>query len=411
MDKGIYGTRLIEMTLDLTKIAPQIGEMIIKIKSGNQERQEHLKYAQDKLGDAGINIEKLKRKILDAKTPSWSPAHLFEGLSQHYPAPPIPAEYTVLATDGSNIDVDRHRAAHCYLINIGAVTLHYGAEPAADLESVPHLYVENEDLVITNKYNLRQVQQIRGGLLDAKRAVEECRKLAAMAGQIPSNSWTLAMMDGSLVLFGMQNYPDFVAEELVGKGLIQAMDELKKLSDSRSLALSSYISLPQSDDVVSILKIAICPQEAVNCEISCAAGDSACDVISGINDRMLFGNLLEVGERSALFINPSEIVRKRYGPHQVFFFYLRVEDEIARVEVPEWVARRRDLIDLTHALTLDQCRRGQGYPVALSEAHEQAVVTGLDREEFWGLVEESLVEQKLPNFTSIKSRSKRTRWI
>jgi hypothetical protein len=399
------------MTLDLTEIAPQIAEMIAKIKSSNQEQQEHLKCAQDKLSDTGINIEKLKRKIINAKTPSWSPAGLVEGLSQHYSAPPIPAEYTVLATDGSNIDVDRHRAAHCYLINIGAVSLHYGIAPAADLESVPHLYVEDKDLVITNKYNVHQEQQIRGGLLDAKRAVEECRKLAVMASRVPSNSMTLAMMDGSLVLFGMQNYPDYVVEELVDKGLIQAMDEVKKLSDTRSLALASYISLPQSDDVVSVLRIAICPQETVNCESSCAAGNSACDVISGINDRMLFGNLLKVGERSALFVNPSEIVKKRYGIHQVFFFYLRVEDEIARVEIPEWVARRPNLIDLTHALTLDQCRRGQGYPVALSEAHEQAVVTGLDREEFWGLVEESLVEQKLPNYTSIKSRSKRTRWI
>ena len=71
----------------------------------------------------------------------------------------------------------------------------------------------------------------------------------------------------------------------------------------------------------------------------------------------------------------------------------------------------KDLLELTHALVLDQCRRGQGYPVALSEAHEQAVVTGADREEFWGLVEESLVEEKMSTNTSIKSRSKRTRWI
>jgi NurA-like 5'-3' nuclease len=68
-------------------------------------------------------------------------------------------------------------------------------------------------------------------------------------------------------------------------------------------------------------------------------------------------------------------------------------------------------MNLTHALVLDQCRRGQGYPVALSEAHEQAVVTGADREEFWSLVEESLEEYKLPTYTSIKSRSKKTRWI
>ncbi len=55
------------------------------------------------------------------------------------------------------------------------------------------------------------------------------------------------------------------------------------------------------------------------------------------------------------------------------------------MEVPEWVARRKDLLDLTHALVLDQCRRGQGYPVALSEAHEQAVVTGSGQRRVLGI--------------------------
>ena len=89
--------------------------------------------------------------------------------------------------------------------------------------------------------------------------------------------------------------------------------------------------------LLNALRVAICPQEPVDCDKFCQAGDSACDVISGINDRMLFDELLKPGERSALFINPSHIM-KRYGMHQVYFFYLKVEEEIARVEVPEWVA-------------------------------------------------------------------------
>ncbi|GAG47308.1 unnamed protein product, partial [marine sediment metagenome] len=81
------------------------------------------------------------------------------------------------------------------------------------------------------------------------------------------------------------------------------------------------------------------------------------------------------------------------------------------VEIPRWVATDEGLLDLVHTLVLDQCRRGQGYPVALSEAHEKAVVTGADREQFWQLVELSLVEEHLPTRTSAKSQSKRTRWI
>jgi hypothetical protein len=49
--------------------------------------------------------------------------------------------------------------------------------------------------------------------------------------------------------------------------------------------------------------------------------------------------------------------------------------------------------------------------VALSEAHEQAVVTGADRENFWQLVESLMTAEHLPTPTSAKSFSKRTRWV
>jgi NurA-like 5'-3' nuclease len=75
------------------------------------------------------------------------------------------------------------------------------------------------------------------------------------------------------------------------------------------------------------------------------------------------------------------------------------------------VATDANLLNLAHCLVLDQCRRGHGYPVALSEAHEQAVVTGADRENFQRLLEISLAEEKIPLTTSTKSRSKKTRWV
>ena len=66
---------------------------------------------------------------------------------------------------------------------------------------------------------------------------------------------------------------------------------------------------------------------------------------------------------------------------------------------------------MTHSLVLDQCRRGPGYPVALMESHEQAVITTTDRQHFAALVEDSLQDQKLPTYTSEKNRSKRLRWV
>ena len=187
----------------------------------------------------------------------------------------------------------------------------------------------------------------------------------------------------------------------------------KKLNNSqKKLATASYISFPRSTDVVNALRVAICPYQAPNCDRYCdkiSWGKRECDNISGVTDRELFSALLDEKERSALFISQSSIVKKRYGAHRVYFFYLKVDDEIARVEVPQWVVKDEKLLNLAHGLLLDQCRRGHGYPVALSEAHEQAVVTMSDRENFWQLVESLLVEEHLPTSTSAKSQSKRSK--
>ncbi len=102
---------------------------------------------------------------------------------------------------------------------------------------------------------------------------------------------------------------------------------------------------------------------------------------------------------------------REYGDHHVYFYYLHTGDEIARVEVPQWVADDEALLTLSHSLILDQCRRGMGYPVALSEAHEQAVIRGPERQQFKDMVERVLTEQRLPVYTSEKNRSKRLPWL
>jgi hypothetical protein len=164
--------------------------------------------------------------------------------------------------------------------------------------------------------------------------------------------------------------------------------------------------------VVNTLRVALCPHDVIDSDKLCGECKSReCEAVAGVQDREIFSSTLAQGERSALFSSQSKIVKDHYGGHWVNFFYLRTDGEIARVEIPQWVAQDKDLLNLTHGLVLDQCRRGQGYPVALSEAHEQAVVTGADRESFWQLVESLLIGEHLPTPTSAKSFSKRTRWV
>jgi len=396
------------MSLDLSKVVKQISDMVAQFASHRQERNDRIDRALEILFSHANKLDSLKKKIALSKT-TWLVAEPVNSIDLHIPLPETPSDFTVIATDGSHIDVDRHHATRCYLINIGTVELRYGSRPDASLDSEPVIYSNDDDLVIASPDGLREVP-IEGNLLGIKRSLEECRRLSEMAAVLPSGCAALGLMDGSLILWNLEAYPEFVAESLLEKRFLTYLEEISRSALDKQLAVASYISFPRSADVTNLLRVAVCPRESVDSDRCSSCMTRECAQINGVFDRELFARLLKPGERSGLFISPSKIQR-RYGKHQVYFFYLRINGEIGRVEIPRWVAEDKSKVDLVHSLIVDQCRRGQGYPIALSEAHEKAVVTGADRDNFWRMVDESLAEERLPVTESEKSRSKRTRWI
>jgi hypothetical protein len=397
------------MALDLSKIVNQITDMVAGLKSHRDERQQQLQHAVDILHSQSNNLEQLEKKI-EASKLTWLVAHLVEPIDRRYQPQALPKEFTVIATDGSHIDVDRHQPTSCYLINIGGVVLHYGLHPDAVLDSVPHLYASDEELVITSPEMQGREQPIEGDLLGIKRGVEECKRLAELAADLPAGSTGLGLIDGSLILWNLEGYPDFVSDIMLEKGFLTYLEQIRKLNKDREIPVASYISYPRSNDVVNALRVALCPRDTVDSDKCYTCKTRECDFVTGVRDRELFSALLATGERSAIFISPSKI-QKRYGKHQVHFFYLKLDEETARIEIPQWVAQDEKRLNLVHTLVLDQCRRGQGYPVALGEAHEKAVITGTDRENFWQMVESSLISEHLPTMGSAKSRSKKNRWV
>ena len=96
------------MSLDLTRVTAQVEKMLSGLKAGRDARQEHLRHALE-TAHSIADIDTLRQRISAAKT-TWLVADPVEGLDDHYPSPPLPADFTVIATDGSHIDVDRHRA-------------------------------------------------------------------------------------------------------------------------------------------------------------------------------------------------------------------------------------------------------------------------------------------------------------
>ncbi len=399
------------MPLDLHKVAAQIEGLATDLRGQGDARATRLAQAVQALNSADGDALNRKR---EAGRFAWPVPRLPKDASTRFEAPPAPVDYRALATDGSHIDVERHLAARCALVNISKVMLQYGTHPDARLESTPTLYT-GEALSIKVPQSAQEYP-LEGPLMGIKRSVDEVVALAELAEEVADGTPTLALVDGSLVVWGPegQRYPDQVRQALVEERLLPALDRLHTLAEKGSLALAAYVSLPGSAGVANALRLAHCPYPTPQCDASCghlSTGARPCDVVGGLNDRDIFGQTLAPGQRSALFASGSSMVERYYGSHQVGFYYLNAGTEMARVEVPAWVADDEALLALTQSLLLDQCRKGLGYPVAIMEAHEQAVIGGHERELFRQMVEETLERQHLSVYTSEKARSKRTPWV
>jgi hypothetical protein len=399
------------MTLDIAKVYGQIEAMAADAKIRQAGYVQKIELALQTLSAASAAQASLERKLQSART-TWLVAGLKEEIDLRVPSKDCPANFRVVASDGSHIDVDRHQSTRLFLLNIGLVQLQYGNKPDASFSSIPTLYFSEEEMSIRSQDG-RQIP-IEGPLLGIKRNVEECRCLADSVCTADTDLPVIALVDGSLIMWGLtgQRYEDFVVEQMLVNGFLKQLERFASLNQNNNLAIASYISFPRSTDVVNLLRVYLCPYEPVDCDRHCKGKFEGrpCDIAGGLLDRAVFGEVLKQGERSAIFSSSSNIIEK-YGAHSVCFFYLKIDEEVARVEVPLWVADNPILLDMVHAIVYDQCCKGFGYPVALSEAHEQAVVTGVDREQFWNLVDRSLAEDSLQFHGSLKQRSKKVKWI
>lgn len=401
------------MALDLNKTAAQLLPLTGRLRERAAGHATARDVAVEALqrADPG-RIEQRRR----AGKATFLVAAIDDALADAVALEPLPADYTVLAVDGSHIDVDRHAPARCYVLNIGNVLLRYGELASARLWNAPVVYADEDVLTLRDATELHE-ERIEGPLLGVVRAVEEVRALAGLVEALPDDDTpALALLDGSLILWGLsgQAFPDFVREELLGRRLLPALDRLHAQAARRRLGVASYVSLPRSTDVVNALRLHSCPYPVVNCDQRCRglrAGTRPCDGVHGVTDAAVFAEMLAPGERSAVFHSTSSVVTGGYGPHQVAFFYVNAGVEIARVETPSWVAADAGALSFVQAAIVAQAAKGQGYPVALQEAHEQAVVTGADHDAFARLMERVLGDAHLPYRTSEKARSKRTRAV
>jgi hypothetical protein len=427
------------VSLDFTRVAGQLQAVSERMAAEGRDHAVRLGRARQELASAAAAPDALAKRIDTAKT-SWLLAQPFiEPLDGTHEVTPPPSDYIVVATDGSHIDVDRHIPVRCYLLNLGWAIIGYGAYAGlTDLSSEPSLGITDEELTLSDDEDASREERVAGSFLSALRAVEEIRRLADLVEKLPADAPTLALLDGTLVLWGLSfvSVSSRARRRILDDGVLAALGRLRDLAEQRPLAVASYISYPGSAEVTNMLRISACPVGRDRCPVHNVVHDDVtcnhcpghlvgqayrpCDGVAGCVDRDLFQSLLGYGDRSPVVLrHPGErdYVYEQYREHghDLASFYLRtpegVPDEVARVEMPVWSASDPERVSLTHSLLIDQCRRGLGYPVAVMEAHEQAVIDGPSREFFRQLLENSVAGQRTAFTVSAKNRSKRGRWL
>ena len=255
-------------------------------------------------------------------------------------------------------------------------------------------------------------------IVSAQRSKMELEALAQLAQEAREDGkTTVALSDGTLILWTLEGKPADFRKAALKDSL--ALFERFRVQET---PLAGYISQPGSRDVVNALQVGLCPLDAADCDrcpfagkgdelfpsdsTGASAEELPCAAIEGVTDRTLFDRLLKPGERSGVFGSSSKILND-YGAHRTRFFYVNVGYETGRVEVPAWVATDEALLGLVHTCVVDQAEKGDGYPIALAEAHEQAVVRGPDRELFYKLLEDTFVRNEIQARVSRKSFRKR----
>lgn len=354
--------------------------------------------ALDALCEAARDWEAL-RAAAQAGDPGWLMADLREVPTACCPPGARPTPVTVVAADGSQVYPDRHVEPSCYLLNVSRIAFQYGTTEAPVMEAVPAFRYRRDDLDALGDDLLEE--KATAEVVSALRDELELKALldAAAEARRPGRP-ILALADGTLIRWMLRGMRNRALEDRLIASYARTLDGFAEAA----IPLCAYLSMPGNTEVVNLLRFHQGERRAAPHPYETS--------LAGLVDRWLFERLLAPGERSAVFASTSHIQQDYAPASRICYFYVHACDrhgaaEIARVEMPLWVAERPDLVELVHAVVLSECEKGDGYPLILSEAHERAVVRARERELFYRLIDEQMHRAGLRHTGSRKQASKR----
>jgi hypothetical protein len=388
--------------LDLTKLAQQmqgISQHLTLEATATRQRLERAEVLMAQAHDRQAELVALQELWRDRL--GFTAATPIEPLDTRIDIETAPTAHTVIATDGSQIAPSHHEIAYCYLINIGRIVLHYGQSKLPLLDSLPEAFYRAEDLYVSRQWGIRTEEW-----MSYQRTALETGMLAELAQALGQEQTapTIALVDGSLIHWFLEPLPAEARDRILTP-ILAAWDQLKAID----VPLVGYISASRSGEALNFLRLQSCAYLAPDCATHCSGQveRSPCQVLDPLKDTALWAKRLQPGQRSPLWRSSARI-QDYYGDHGIHFCYVHVGSEIARIEVPAWVAQDESMFNTALSLTLAQVQKGYGYPVALAEAHNQAVVRGGDRARFFALLEQQMIKAGLRNVgTSYKETRKR----
>jgi hypothetical protein len=343
----------------------------------------------------------------NSKRVLWPTALPLEPVGQRRYVERYSGAVTVAATDGSQIMPSHHEVYSCYLLNIGIALISYNAKLPPKLYTRPHLYHRPEDLyplVDRRRVHIDELfVSLERNLLELETLAEVA--LAARERGLP----VVAFLDGSLIPWSVEKMP-----EGYQKSFVERMEAAGDSLADAGIPLLGYLSHSRSSDVVNDLRVWRCPYERSDCRQLCGhlnEEDFPCSKVWPLADRQLFGASLAYGERSALFASGATVLRTLSARQKTCFLYVNVGHEVARLELPRWLADDRETLDLALAVTLAQVDKGRGYPVCLAEAHNLAVIKGGDRTRFFELIARHLVSLGVDRVRVSPKESRKRRGI
>jgi hypothetical protein len=370
------------MPVNYTQFQQQLREKGQQAKAQERDRRERLERAQTLLDEHANDLDALRELIAEAARSDRGlrcASPLREPLTFAGGADP-PAQIPVLlAADGSQVNPSRHDAVEFGLINIGLIRMTPGQAQA------PREIVFSTLLLFDD---LRSPEgPLTEDLVALRRDLYERTRLAEAARSEPQP--VVALTDGPLELFG-EPKDDARYQETFN----QYLDALEQTA-SMNVVTAGYVDKPRADLLVRLLELSLSSPENLR-----QAGRER--PLFGVTDNQLFEDRLQPGERSAVFAiqsSSAEKFRQRSAGLALHFFYLNAgrpgRPWLARVEIPAWVSRQPEMIDLLQHTLLQQCAQlgGRPYPYALHRAHEIAVVSFQEKEQLSVLIEAELRRQ------------------